>query len=146
MPKNKEIVLFDDVFFTSALSGITKYWQNILDHMNQSSINGELPFELVMLNRSDKLKSLSFRQIDFPFQSLLVENGFPGLQNQYNSNASHAQVEQCKQVGDLFHVYFFINCSISSALIGMFLKRSLFPFLVIQKLFSIRTPIFSSSI
>ena len=66
MPKNKEIVLFDDVFFTSALSGITKYWQNILDHMNQSSINGELPFELVMLNRSDKLKSLSFRQIDFP--------------------------------------------------------------------------------
>lgn len=42
--------------------------------------------------------------------------------------------------------YYFIAASISSTVIGMPLNRSVFPVLVIQILFSMRMPIFSSSI
>ena len=65
---------------------------------------------------------------------------------------------QTKNCSDFYIFYFtfyildftfyclFIRDSISSTVIGIFFIRSLLPFLVIHTLFSILTPIFSSSI
>jgi glycosyltransferase involved in cell wall biosynthesis len=60
------VVLFDDIFFGVAQTGIARYWRNLLENLKSSSAYSDSDIEIVILNRSNKLSDLGFREIPFP--------------------------------------------------------------------------------
>ena len=63
---DRPVLLFDDVFFSLADSGIAKYWSNIMHEFENFEKNNSLPVELIILNRSNKFANSIFQKIDFP--------------------------------------------------------------------------------
>jgi glycosyltransferase involved in cell wall biosynthesis len=64
--KNKKRVLFDDVFFNIANTGIARLWHSVLTFLSENMHIIPEEYEFVILNRSNKLASLNFEKIDFP--------------------------------------------------------------------------------
>lgn len=62
-------VIFDDVFFCFADSGISRYWRSLLENLASHSKNTIPELELIILNRSNKLVDLGFQYVDFPRRS-----------------------------------------------------------------------------
>lgn len=60
------VVLFDDIFFGVAQTGIARYWRNLLENLKCSAAYSDSDTEIVILNRSNKLSGLGFREIPFP--------------------------------------------------------------------------------
>lgn len=60
------VLLFDDIFFCIAQTGIARYWKNLLVNLKSSVAYSDSNIEIVILNRSNKLSGIGFREIPFP--------------------------------------------------------------------------------
>ena len=59
-------VLFDDVFFNVNNTGIARMWRSIFSELSSVDLRSKYGIELLILNRSNQLRSLGFETIDFP--------------------------------------------------------------------------------
>jgi glycosyltransferase involved in cell wall biosynthesis len=70
----KQKVLFDDVFFNIANTGIARVWRSIFTHLSNNKNLIPDDFEFIILNRSDELANLGFKTIDFPQYDFWLPN------------------------------------------------------------------------
>ena len=66
MANAKRIILFDDVFFNIANSGIARVWRSILTELSSSDLLESRNLKLIILNRSGALNDLNFESVLFP--------------------------------------------------------------------------------
>ena len=59
-------VLFDDVFFGIAQTGIARYWENVLKCLKSTINNSKSEIQVVILDRTNKVSGLGFPTTPFP--------------------------------------------------------------------------------
>jgi len=70
----KKKILFDDVFFNVANTGIARVWRSIFTHLSVNPHLVPAEYEFIILNRSDQLSNLGFRTINFPQYDFWLPN------------------------------------------------------------------------
>jgi glycosyltransferase involved in cell wall biosynthesis len=93
MVRIKMRIVFDDVFLSWANSGVARYWRSILEEWSREYETTYKELDVVILDRSGKLRNLGF--VTVPFASRLWDSKSPALDRDLVSRACvslHADV------------------------------------------------------
>jgi len=125
---------------------VFRHWQFLTNLHNTKYV-------IFKMFKSFKMKPNNLEFLNYNIEQFYNNDENPEIINSFR-NAFFNSFEINKLNNDQSHIglffangyFLFIKASISSTVMGIFFIKSILPFLVIQKLFSMRTPIFSSSI